>query len=71
MMMAAMRLNIPSVFVSGGPMEAGTLQGRKYDLIDAMVMAADNSIPDQQLLKLKEMPAQLVAPVQVCLLQIP
>ena len=53
MMMAAMRLNIPSVFVSGGPMEAGTLQGRKYDLIDAMVMAADNSIPDQQLLEIE------------------
>jgi len=34
-------------------MEAGTLQGRKYDLIDAMVMAADNSIPDQQLLEIE------------------
>ena len=53
MMMAAMRLNIPAVFVSGGPMEAGTLQGRKYDLIDAIIMAADNSIPDEQLLEIE------------------
>src|SRR5574344_1143542 len=41
MLMAAMRLNIPAIFVSGGPMEAGTLDTRKLDLIDAMVMAAD------------------------------
>ena len=38
MLMAAMRLNIPTVFVSGGPMEAGKFQGRSVDLIDAMVM---------------------------------
>jgi dihydroxy-acid dehydratase len=53
MMMAAMRLNIPVVFVSGGPMEAGTAQGRKYDLIDAMIIAADDSIPDDQLLDIE------------------
>jgi dihydroxy-acid dehydratase len=53
MMMAAMRLNIPAVFVSGGPMEAGTAQGRKYDLIDAMVIAADDSIPDDKLLEIE------------------
>jgi len=53
MMMAAMRLNIPAVFVSGGPMEAGTVQGRKYDLIDAMVLAADDSIPDDKLLEIE------------------
>jgi len=49
MLMAAMRLNIPVVFVTGGPMEAGRtrLAGRKLDLIDAMVMAADDSISDQ------------------------
>ena len=41
MLMAAMRLNIPTVFVSGGPMEAGKFQGRSVDLIDAMVMGAD------------------------------
>ena len=44
MLMAAMRLNIPTIFVSGGPMEAGETGGRKYDLIDAMVMAADDSV---------------------------
>ncbi|MCF6357468.1 MAG: dihydroxy-acid dehydratase [Draconibacterium sp.] len=49
MMMAAMRLNIPAVFVSGGPMEAGEIGGEFYDLVDAMVMAADNSVSDEQL----------------------
>ncbi|MBN2214104.1 MAG: dihydroxy-acid dehydratase [Bacteroidales bacterium] len=49
MMMAAMRLNIPSVFVSGGPMEAGILKSKKYDLIDAMVMAADDSIAEDEI----------------------
>jgi dihydroxy-acid dehydratase len=53
MMMAAMRLNIPAVFVSGGPMEAGRLHGRKYDLIDAIVMAADHKIPDDELLEIE------------------
>ena len=43
MLMAAMRLNIPTVFVSGGPMEAGKFDGRDIDLIDAMVMAADEA----------------------------
>ena len=43
MLMAAMRLNIPAIFVSGGPMEAGNLNGKKLDLIDAMVLAADPS----------------------------
>jgi dihydroxy-acid dehydratase len=50
MLSAAMRLNIPAVFVSGGPMEAGKaiLQGRKValDLVDAMVAAADDKITD-------------------------
>jgi dihydroxy-acid dehydratase len=49
MLMAAMRLNIPAVFVSGGPMEAGEIGGRYYDLVDAMVMAADQSISDSEL----------------------
>jgi dihydroxy-acid dehydratase len=49
MLMAAMRLNIPAVFVSGGPMEAGTVGSKKYDLIDAMVMAADNNTSDEEL----------------------
>jgi dihydroxy-acid dehydratase len=47
MLMAAMRLNIPSIFVSGGPMEAGEVAGKKYDLVDAMVMAADPSVSDE------------------------
>ena len=56
MMMAAMRVNIPAVFVSGGPMEAGNLKDRRLDLIDAMVHAADPSSNDQ-LVKLIEQAA--------------
>ncbi|MBO6538427.1 MAG: dihydroxy-acid dehydratase [Rhizobiaceae bacterium] len=52
MLMAAMRLNIPAVFVSGGPMEAGKVvwegKERALDLVDAMVAAADDSISDNQ-----------------------
>jgi dihydroxy-acid dehydratase len=58
MLMAAMRLNIPVVFVSGGPMEAGkvrlavpetaTVKFKKLDLIDAMVMAADSKVSDAE-----------------------
>ena len=51
MMMAAMRLNIPVIFVSGGPMEAGKTklsdQLIKLDLVDAMVMAADSKVSDE------------------------
>ncbi len=49
MLMAAMRLNIPAVFVSGGPMEAGKtkLSEHKLDLVDAMVIAADDSVDDE------------------------
>ncbi|TDM06323.1 MAG: dihydroxy-acid dehydratase [Ideonella sp. MAG2] len=59
MLMAAMRLNIPAVFVSGGPMEAGkvrlanpqtqTIEIKKLDLIDAMVMAADSKVSEADL----------------------
>jgi dihydroxy-acid dehydratase len=59
MLMAAMRLNIPVIFVSGGPMEAGkakllnpktqTVEIKKIDLIDAMVMAADSKVSDADL----------------------
>ncbi len=49
MLMAAMRLNIPAVFVSGGPMEAGELDGRHLDLIDIMVEAADDSVSDERI----------------------
>lgn len=48
MLMAAMRLNIPTVFVSGGPMEAGEWNGRAVDLIDAMVSAADSRVDDEE-----------------------
>jgi dihydroxy-acid dehydratase len=52
MLMAAMRLNIPAVFVSGGPMEAGKVvhkgKSRSVDLIDAMVAAADSSVTDAE-----------------------
>ena len=52
MLMAALRLNIPAVFVSGGPMEAGkvTMRGqvKKVDLIDAMIAAADDNITDDE-----------------------
>ncbi len=46
MLLAAMRLNIPAIFVSGGPMEAGELDGRALDLIDIMIDAADTSVSD-------------------------
>ena len=49
MLMAAMRLNIPTVFVSGGPMEAGRFAGRGLDLIDAMVMAADERYSNEEI----------------------
>jgi dihydroxy-acid dehydratase len=49
MIMAAMRLNIPTVVISGGPMEAGKVGDKYLDLIDAMVMAADESVSDEQL----------------------
>ena len=49
MLMAAMRLNIPTVFVSGGPMEAGEWNGRHLDLIDAMIEAADTTVSDEQI----------------------
>ncbi len=54
MLMAAVRLNIPAIFVSGGPMEAGVLGGDKYDLIDAMVMSADPSVSDEEIDRLEE-----------------
>ena len=53
MLMAAMRLNIPTVFVSGGPMEAGKFQGRGVDLIDAMVMGADETCSDAQIAEIE------------------
>ncbi|MGV9329054.1 dihydroxy-acid dehydratase [Streptosporangium sandarakinum] len=54
MLLAAFRLNIPTIFVSGGPMEAGKTPGRKLDLIDPMVAAADDSVSDAELLEMEE-----------------
>ena len=65
MLIATMRLNIPTVFVSGGPMEAGTIgagtgaaltagTARKLDLIDPMVASADPAVSDDQLLAMEE-----------------
>ena len=63
MLIAAMRLNIPAVFVSGGPMEAGTpvastaespAAGRKLDLIDSMVASADPSVSEEALARIEE-----------------
>ena len=49
MLMAAMRLNIPAVFVSGGPMEAGKYKGENLDLIAAMVKGADKTVSEEEL----------------------
>ncbi|MGK5550818.1 dihydroxy-acid dehydratase [Actinomadura kijaniata] len=59
MLLAALRLNIPTVFVSGGPMEAGkpvegVLDGNKLDLIDPIIASADGSVSDATLLELEE-----------------
>jgi dihydroxy-acid dehydratase len=54
MLMAAMRLNIPAIFVSGGPMESGILKGKKYDLIDAMVMAADPTVRNEEIAEIEQ-----------------
>lgn len=48
MLMASMRLNIPTVFVSGGPMEAGELNNQHLDLIDAMIKSADSTVSDSE-----------------------
>jgi dihydroxy-acid dehydratase len=53
MLMAAMRLNIPAVFVSGGPMEAGRWRGENIDLISAMVKGADKSVDDSELAEIE------------------
>ena len=57
MLMAALRLNIPVVFVSGGPMEAGKILLKdtlhSLDLVDAMVMAADDSVSDEEVLSVE------------------
>lgn len=61
MLMAAMRLNIPTIFVSGGPMEAGKVVGsiniteeRRLDLVDAMIEAADDHVSDSQITEVEQ-----------------
>ncbi|RVX43623.1 dihydroxy-acid dehydratase [Nonomuraea polychroma] len=54
MLLAAFRLNIPTIFVSGGPMEAGKTPGKKLDLIDPMIASADDSVSDAELLEMEE-----------------
>ena len=53
MLMATMRLNIPTVFVSGGPMEAGEWNGQHLDLIDAMIKSADSSVSDEEVAQIE------------------
>ena len=53
MLMATMRLNIPTVFVSGGPMEAGEWKGQHLDLIDAMIKSADTSVSDEEVAQIE------------------
>ena len=53
MLMAAMRLNIPAVFVSGGPMEAGQYKGENADLITAMIKGGDSTVSDEELAEIE------------------
>lgn len=54
MLMASMRLNIPTVFCSGGPMEAGRWNNRALDLIDIMIESADPSVDDQTVAEIEQ-----------------
>ncbi len=53
MLMAAMRLNIPAIFVSGGPMEAGVDGDKRYDLVDAIILAADDNVSEEEIHKVE------------------
>ncbi len=70
MLLAALRLNIPVVFVSGGPMEAkpveGVMDGNKLDLIDPIIASADGSIAEDKLLEMEEAPARPAGPAPAC-----
>lgn len=54
MLMAAMRLNMPAIFVSGGPMEAGVSGKKAIDLVDAMVLGADDKASEEEIKKVEE-----------------
>ena len=70
MLMAAMRLNIPVVFISGGPMEAGKVvhgtTTQSVDLITAMVVAADPTVSDGKPMRSSAPPARPAAPARAC-----
>ena len=55
MLMASMRLNIPTLFVSGGPMEAGEMDGEQIDLVNAMVGAVDSSVGNEKLAQIEQL----------------
>lgn len=55
MLLAGMRLNIPFVYFSGGPMEAGKIDGESYDLVDAIVMGANDKVSDKKLSDVEKM----------------
>jgi len=54
MLIATMRLNIPTIFVSGGPMEAGRDGEKRYDLIDAMMAGGDDTIPEEEVTRIEQ-----------------
>jgi len=54
MLMASVRLNIPTIFVSGGPMEAGVYKDKKYDLIDVMKFGGDFNFSEEELLEIEK-----------------
>ena len=54
MLMASMRLNIPAIFVSGGPMEAGKYKGENADLITAMIKGGDKTVSDEELAEVEQ-----------------
>ena len=55
MLLASMRLNIPTIFVSGGPMEAGEMDDEQIDLVDAMVSGVDDSVSDERLSQIEKL----------------
>ncbi len=55
MLIAAMRLNIPAIFVSGGPMEAGIIGDEQIDLIDAMIESADEAVSSERVAQLEQL----------------
>ena len=69
MLMAALRLNIPAIFVSGGPMEAGKVVRRAHqglDLVDAMVAAADDTVSDEDVKAIEKAACPTAVPAPAC-----